>query len=73
MDIKAIMTLWQGMDVLLERADSTPAGQRAAAYAVERVRAILDTARVRSPEQVWLREVLLEAVERRAARFLAEP
>ncbi len=72
MDIKAIMIQWQGMDRLLEAAGS-PAGDRAAAYAVERVRAILDTARVRSPEQVWLREVLLEAVERRAARFLAEP
>jgi len=73
MNLETIHGAWGAMESALETARTEPgaATDRAAAYSLERVRALLDIARCRSCTQTWLRQILLEAVDRRVAGLLA--
>ena len=73
MNLETIHGAWRAMESALDTARTEPgaATDRAAAYSLERVRALLDLARCRSETQVWLRQILLEAVDRRVAGLLS--
>jgi hypothetical protein len=75
MNLETVRGAWSAMESALSTARSEPGAvtDRAAAYSLERVRALLDLARCRSETQVWLRQILLEAVDRRVAGLLAGP
>jgi hypothetical protein len=74
MEIKRVFEDWTLMRQAIEahRLDPSTTRWRLAMVAAERLRASLDAARVRNPEQLWLREMVLDRLDRAVAGLLTE-
>jgi hypothetical protein len=74
MEIKKIHEDWRTMHDAIEahRHEPSTTRWRLAMVVAERLRASLDAARVRSPEQVWLREMVVDRLDRVVAGLLTD-